>query len=87
MKLDFNFLLKDLDEKEIENANAGKLIASSLAGVSKGDPLKYWSWAQKLQKGTPLDLDPSDEKTLKGFITEHEGFTVLAKAQILAVFK
>jgi hypothetical protein len=87
MKLDFNFLLQDLDGKEIENANAGKLIANCLAIGSKGDPLKFWSWAQKLQKGIELDLDPSDEKTLKGFIEENEGLTVLAKGQILAVFK
>jgi hypothetical protein len=87
MKLDFNFLLEDLNGNKIDNANAGKLMAGALAGSSKGNSLKFWSWAQKLHKGEVLELDPSDEAMLKEFINENEGFTVLAKAQILAVFK
>jgi hypothetical protein len=33
-----------------------------------------------------LDLDKSDQETLKTFIKDSESFTVLAKAQLLEVF-
>jgi hypothetical protein len=87
MKLDFNFELKSLDGQVIENANAGKLIANSLVSETKGDALKYWDWANKLYTGKSLDIDLSDAEVLKNFIKQHEGFTVLLKAQILPLFK
>jgi hypothetical protein len=87
MKLNFNFNLVDLDGKEIDNANAGKLIANSLVQQSKGDALKFWEWALSLNKGTVLDLDTSDQETLKNFVKDSENFAIIAKAQILKVFK
>jgi hypothetical protein len=69
MKLNFDFELLGLDEKPIEGANAGKL----------------WGWAVSLHKGEILDLDKSDQETLKNFIKDSELFTVLAKAQLLEV--
>ena len=83
MKLNFNFNLVDLDGKEIDNANAGKLIANSLVQQSKGDALKFWEWALSLNKGTVLDLDTSDQGTFKSFIKDHEYLPILTKAQIL----
>jgi len=62
------------------------MLAGALASSSKGDALKFWDWAKKLFKGEPLDLDKSDQETLKSFVKESESFTVLAKAQILEIF-
>ena len=87
MKLDFNFNLVDLDGNSIENANAGKLVANSLVQQSKGDALKFWEWALALNKGEVLDLDSSDQETLKNFIKDSENFAIIAKAQLLKVFK
>lgn len=87
MKLNLNFNLKDLEGNVIENANAGKSIANALASDSKGDALKFWDWATKLQKGVELDLDLSDAETLKNFVKNNEGFTNLFKGQVLPLFK
>lgn len=87
MKLDFNFNLVDLDNNPIDNANAGKLIANSLVQQSKGDALKFWEWALALNKGEVLDLDSSDQETLKNFVKDSENFAIIAKAQLLKVFK
>lgn len=87
MKLDFNFSLVDLDNKPIDNANAGKLVANALVQQSKGDALKFWEWALALNKGEMLDLDSSDQETLKNFIKDSENFAIIAKAQLLKVFK
>lgn len=87
MKIDFNFNLLDLDGNPIENANVGKLIANVLVQQSKGDPLKFWDWALSLNKGEILDLDSSDQETLKNFIKENEQITIIAKAQILKALK
>jgi len=87
MKLNFNFDLLGLDEQPIEGANAGKLLANALAQGSKGDALKFWDWAVSLNKGEVLDLDSSDQEKIKNFIKDSEGFTILAKAQLLQVLK
>jgi len=86
-KLDFNFNLVDLDGKPIDSANAGKLVANALVQQSKGDALKFWEWALSLNKGEALDLDSSDQETLKNFIKDNENFAIIAKAQLLQVFK
>jgi hypothetical protein len=87
MKLNFNFDLLGLDQQPIEGANAGKLLANALAQGSKGDALKFWDWAVSLNKGEVLDLDSSDQETIKNFVKDSEGFTILAKAQLLQVLK
>lgn len=86
MKLNFNFNLTDLDGKELKDANAGKVLAQSLINQSKGDAVKYWEWALALNKGEIVDLDTSDQETLKTFIKDSETIFVLAKAQLLGVF-
>ena len=77
----------DLDGKEIEGANIGKIVAQTLVQSSKGDALKYWGWATKLNAGEELDLDKSDTETLKNFIKESETLTILTKAQALECFE
>lgn len=86
MKLDLNKSIIGLDGKEIPDSNIGKLMASMLVNTSKGDPLKYFHWAQKLYAGEKLELDPSDVEILKAFIRDNEQMTILAKAQALACF-
>jgi hypothetical protein len=90
--LDFNQALKGLDGTEVKDMDGtsvtlGKLLSSQLASANKGDALKMFTWAQKVYNGETLDLDPSDEATLKDFIKSNEQLTVLAKAQLLSVFK
>ena len=92
MKLDFNFDLVGLDGEVVrdlkdQTVNAGKVLANALAQQSKGDALKFWDWAVNLNKGEILDLDSSDQETIKNFIKDSEGFTILAKAQLLQVLK
>ena len=86
MKLDFNFDFIGLDDQIFEGGNAGKMLAGALASASKGDALKFCDCAKKLFKGEALDLDKSDQETLKGFVKDSESFTVLAKAQLLEIF-
>jgi hypothetical protein len=87
MKLNFNFNLVDLDGQEIENANTGKLLATSLVQQPKGDAMKFWEMALNLNKGETIDLDTSDQQLLKTFIKENESLTILAKGQMLQVFQ
>ena len=87
MKLDFNFDLVGLDDLAINGANAGKLLAQTLVSSSKGNALKMWEWALALNKGEVIDLDSVDQETLKSFVSDSESFTILAKAQLLMVFK
>lgn len=90
--LDFNQNLKGLDGKEIKDETGevitlGKMLANQLAFTGKGDALKLFNWAQKMYNGETLDLDKSDESVLKELIKSNEQLTVLAKAQLLTVFK
>ena len=90
--LDFTGHLKGLDGQTIkdeknEDVTLGKLLANQLAFTGKGDALKLFAWAQKMYNGETLELDKSDESTLKELIKNNEQLTVLAKAQMLTVFK
>jgi uncharacterized protein YecA (UPF0149 family) len=85
-KINLNKAITDLDGKDIEGSNLGKLVAQMLASATKGDALKFMSWALKLHAGESLELDPSDVETLKNFIKDHDQLTILSKAQILECF-
>lgn len=87
MKLNFDFLLKNLDGADIENAHAGKSLANSLVSVAKGDAFKHYEWSKNLYAGKIIDLDKSDQKYLQDFITNSDTMTILAKAQMLEVFE
>jgi hypothetical protein len=87
MKLNFNFNLLDLDSKEIEGANAGKLLAGALVNQTKGDAIKFWELSLKLNNGEVIDLDTSDQNLLKTFIKDSESITILGKGQLLQVFE
>jgi hypothetical protein len=90
--LDFTQTLKGLDGTPVKDTDdngisLGRLLSGQLAQSNKGDALKLFTWAQKLYAEQPLDLDPSDSTTLQDFIKNNEQLTVLAKAQLLSVFK
>ena len=87
MKIDLNCNLLDLEGQEVENTNAGKLVAQTLVQGTKGDALKFWDWAVALNKGEVLDLDSSDQETFKNFVKDSEAITIFAKAQILQKLK
>ena len=92
MKIDLNFELLGLDGVSLldqtgKTINAGKLIANSLVQQSKGDALKFWDWAVALNKGEVLDLDSSDQETIKNFVKDNEGLPIITKAQILHKLK
>lgn len=84
--INLNKAITDLDGKDIEGSNLGKLVAQMLVSSSKGDALKYMAWALKLHAGESLELDPSDVETLKNFIKDHDQLTILSKAQMLECF-
>lgn len=89
--LNFNVALKTLDGQEVNDEKGqaltlGRVLANQLAGATKGDALKLFGWAQKIYNGDSLDLDKSDESTLKDFIKNNDQLTVLAKAQMLTAF-
>lgn len=84
--VNLNKVLTDLDGQEIKDSNMGKIAAQMLISATKGDALKFMSWALKLHAGESLELDPSDKETLKNFIKEHEQLTILSKAQMLEAF-
>ena len=81
--IDLNKPIVGLDGNPIEESNLGKIVAQMLVSATKGDALKFWSWANKLYVGESLDLDPSDKEVLKNFIKDHEQLTILTKAQVL----
>lgn len=90
--LDFNQPLTGLDgaavkDEKGQSLTVGKLLAGTLVSANKGDALKFFGWAQKMYNGEALELDKSDETTLKDFIKNSESITILAKAQALLVFK
>jgi hypothetical protein len=91
MKIDLNFELLGLDGLAVldqtgQTINAGKVIAQNLVQQSKGDALKFWDWAVALNKGDVLDLDTSDQETLKNFVKDGE-LPIITKAQILHKLK
>ena len=78
----------DLDGKELANVkNLGKLLANVLVAGSKGDVMKFYDWAVKLNNGETLDLDRSDYEKLRDFVKENESLTILAKGQILPLLE
>ena len=87
MKLDFNKEINGLDGAPMLGTNLGKSIASAMASQTKGDALKFWDWSLKMFNGTPIDLDVSDQGTLKEFIKNSDQLSVAVKAQALEVFE
>ena len=87
MQYDFNVPLYDLAGNIItdpkgDDITIGKLISNALVNQSKGDALKFHSWAIDMYNCQTINLDRSDVKMLREFIETNETITVLGKAQI-----
>ena len=87
MKIDTNKALVGLDGQKIKDTNIGKTLATHLANTGKGDAIKLIGWAMKLYVGEVIDIDKSDQGTLKAFIKDSETITNLCKAQLLDCFE
>jgi hypothetical protein len=87
MKLNLNVAIKDLNDEAIPETNLGKFIASQLSQSNKGDALKLFEWALKLNKGEEIDIDSSDQELLKGFVNTSETMTNIVKYRFLECLK
>lgn len=85
--IDLNFLLKDLDGKEVEGFNAGKLLSAQLVSVPQGNIVKHMDWALALHRGQKIDVDNADLEYLKKFVNDSGSLSILAKHQILEKLK
>jgi hypothetical protein len=91
MKINLNKVVTGLDGQALidelgHELNLGKMIAYNLASSNKGDSLKLTVWAFKLFNGEVLDLDKSDQKTLKEFVKE-SGLSNLVKYNFEIAFE
>lgn len=86
-KVNLDFSITDLDGNELPNSHAGKILANNLIGQTKGDAVKYWGWALKLNSKEELELDESDYSNLKEYIKSNEGLPIITKAQLLKRFE
>lgn len=82
MKLNLNWNLKDLDDKEIPSANVGKVIGQAIASTNKGNSLKLDDWARTLWKGKDLEIDNTDVEILLALVENNETLTILTKAAV-----
>lgn len=89
MKLNFDFNVKNLGGEIIqgENGHAGKLLASVLSQMNKGNSIKLYDWALKLWNKQALEIDDTDVKVLETIIEESQMITVLAKVPMLEHIK
>lgn len=85
MKLNFNFKIKDLDQKEIPGADANKLLANTLSQQNQGNSMKLYDWALRLWRGEALEIDDTDAMVLKELIDKSQVLTVMAKKPLIDI--
>ncbi len=89
--INLNVNVKDLDGKEIVEGGMtttlGRILANQLVSGAKGDPLKFFDWAMRLNKGETIELDRSDYEKIKEFVITSETLTILSKGQILPLLE
>jgi len=85
--INFDIPLLTLDGTPFKNGDKdftlGSVLAPIIAQSTKGDALKLFGWALSLYKKESLNLDQSDQNTMRDFIKNSEHLTILAKAQLL----
>lgn len=90
MKINFDAPILNLDGEEMMDgpvkSNMGKILGNALIMTPKGEALKFYDWALKLNKGVDIDIDRADQELLKAFIRDHEGLPIITKAQMLEKF-
>lgn len=81
MKLNVNFEIYDLKDKSLDE-KAGSFIADMLLN-HKGDSLKLYELAMKLNKEDLIDVDTTDLKLIETAIRENQRYNNLIKGAIL----
>jgi hypothetical protein len=83
-KLDFNWLIKDIEGNEIKEAKASDLLGQMLLQQKQFDAIKLFDWAVTLKKTGIIEVDNSDFDKIKEFIKSDEQYlAVITKAQLL----
>lgn len=86
MIYNFEIHLNDLNGTPITQdgkvLTLGVLLAPQLVNQPKGNALKFFSWAKKMNAGQDINLDKADVRTLRDFIQDSETITILGKAQV-----
>lgn len=86
MKLNLDFIMDDYTGKKMtgeEDAiHCGKVLANFLGRQSSESPIKFFHWGIKLYNKEEIELDKSDAKSLKAFVSSQNMWNVV-KAQIL----
>ena len=85
--INLNQSVTELDGKAMPKYHLGETLASFLANSSKGDPLKYLSWAESLFQKKSLTIDDSDLESLNTFIRSHDSMSNLVKGQVLRILQ
>jgi hypothetical protein len=86
--INLNVPIADLDGNRIEGASTlGKILANDLVTGSEGDPLKFFDWAMRFNKGEIVELDRSDYEKLKEFVKASKRMTILVKGQLLPLIE
>ena len=81
MKLNVNFEIFDLSDKKIPEKSS-RFIAEMLLEY-KGDTLKLYELALKINKNESIEIDTSDLKLIEEAIKENSRYTNLIKGAIL----
>ncbi len=81
MKLNVNFEIFDLNDKAVAE-KANKFIAEMLM-EHKGDPLKLYELAIKINKNDSIEIDTTDLKLIEEAVKGHPRYTNLVKGAIL----
>lgn len=81
MKINLNFQLKGIDEKELPKVNdrgefievnhAGKVVGQALWYFSSGKSLKFDEWGRKLYAGESIDIDSTDFDVLLAWLESY----------------
>lgn len=82
-KISFNFKLKNLEGKEIEDAHAGKQFAIMIASSTEGNPVKLMAWALLLHGEKDIEVDKADFELIKDLIIKSKEITNLTKSQLI----
>lgn len=83
LTINLDVSLKRASGDEVEDSNMAKIVSNQLVSLTKGEPLKYWLWAQSLWKKGTVQLDKPDFVKLQEVVESSDSLTILAKAQIL----
>ena len=81
MKLNVNFKIYDLNDKVIPE-KPNKFIAEMLI-EHKGDTLKLYELAMKINKSDSIEIDTSDLKLLEAAVKGNQRYNNLVKGAIL----